>query len=281
VTPADAGASPASLDGVRLALASLSGRSDAAWARAGADHADLALLGGVALDGPTRAAARGAVLRDRTEFLPPDPVAFVADQLDRLADAPVRAGVNVRAVDSAAVAPVARVCAARGAVLEVNAHCRQAETTAAGAGQALLCDPDRLAAQVRVASEAGATVSVKLRTEVDGVDLPALAGRLAGAGADCLHVDAMDSEGVIARVVRRAGEAVDGTDRRPAVIANNGVRGRRTVREYLACGADAVSVGRPSTDPETLVRVRRAVDEWADAPDRRGRPPGASAPPSE
>ena len=238
----------------RLGLSSLSGRSDAAWARQGAAHADLAFLGGVAFDAPTRAAARGAVLRDREEFLPPDPVAFVADQLDALTDAPIRPGVNVRAVDPDAVAPVAEVCAAHDAVLEVNAHCRQRETTAAGAGQALLRRPDRLAAHVRTASAAGATVSVKVRTEVDGVDLPRLAGRLADAGADALHVDAMDSEGVVAGVVAAAPDAW--------VIANNEVRDRRTTREYLAYGADAVSVGRPSTTPAVLGRVRTAVDEW-------------------
>lgn len=238
----------------RLALASLSGRSDAEWARAGTPQADLAFLGGVALDAPTRSAARGAVLRDRDEFLPPDPVAFVADQLAVLADAPVRPGVNVRAVEPNAVEPVARTCAVHDAVLEVNAHCRQPETTAAGAGQALLSDPDRLAAQVHTASAAGATVSVKLRTEVDGVDLPRLAGRLVEAGADALHVDAMDSEGVVAEVVAAAPEAW--------VIANNGVRDRRTAREYLSYGADALSVGRPSTTPAVLGRVRTAVDEW-------------------
>ena len=73
------------------------------------------------------------------------------------------------------------------------------------------------------------------------------------AGADIVHVDAMDSEEVVADVV----EATDA-----AVVANNGVRDRATVREYLACGADAVSVGRPSDDPDVLAAVRKATHEW-------------------
>jgi tRNA-dihydrouridine synthase len=73
------------------------------------------------------------------------------------------------------------------------------------------------------------------------------------AGADFVHVDAMDSESVVADVVA----ATDAT-----VVANNGVRDERTVREYLACGADAVSVGRPSDDPDVLARVRAATDAW-------------------
>jgi tRNA-dihydrouridine synthase len=62
----------------------------------------------------------------------------------------------------------------------------------------------------------------------------------------------MDSEGVVAAVAAEA----------PFVVANNGVRDRATVREYLACGADAVSVGRPSDEPAVLRQVRAAVEEW-------------------
>ncbi|PSQ18548.1 dihydropyrimidine dehydrogenase [Halobacteriales archaeon QS_8_69_26] len=236
----------------RVALASLSGASDAAWARGGARHVGAAFLGGIALDEPTRSAARRMVERGREEFLPPDPFAFVADQLAALADVPVRAGFNVRASGPDPVERAARICRDHDAVLEVNAHCRQDEMCAAGAGESLLRDPDRLCAQVRAAGT-GATVSVKVRTEVDGVDLPALSARLGDAGADLVHVDAMDSEPVV-------GEVVAATD--AAVIANNGVRDHATVREYLEYGADAVSVGRPSDDPEVLRRVRAATEEW-------------------
>jgi tRNA-dihydrouridine synthase len=46
------------------------------------------------------------------------------------------------------------------------------------------------------------------------------------------------------------------------VVANNGVRDQPIVREYLAAGADAVSVGRPSDDPVVLSRVCAAVEDW-------------------
>jgi tRNA-dihydrouridine synthase len=88
---------------------------------------------------------------------------------------------------------------------------------------------------------------------VPGVDLPAVARTVEAAGGEYVHVDAMDSESVVADVV-------DVTD--AAVIANNGVRDRATVREYLRYGADGVSVGRPSDDPEVLARVAEAVVEW-------------------
>jgi TIM-barrel protein len=238
----------------RVALASLSGESDAEWARAGSRYAGAAFLGGVALDDESRAAARRLVDRDRTEFLPEDPLSFVAAELDALADAPVRPGVNVRSATVDPVREAARVCARRDAILEVNAHCRQAELCAVGCGETLLRDTERLASYVAAAADTGADVSVKVRTEVPGVDLPATARAVADAGAAAVHVDAMDSESAVADVAAVAPDLF--------VVANNEVRDRESAHEYLAYGADAVSVGRPSTDPRVLARVREAVDEW-------------------
>ncbi|QIO23325.1 tRNA-dihydrouridine synthase [Haloarcula sp. JP-L23] len=237
----------------RVALASLSGEADAAWARAVEDHVGCAFLGGIALDSPTRAAAREMVDHDRSEFLPEDPVAFVDAQLDALAGAPIRPAFNVRSASVDPVVRAARVCRDHGALLEVNAHCRQDEMCAAGAGESLLRDADRLAEQVAAASEAGATVSVKVRTEVAGVDLPEVTRTAAEAGADAVHVDAMDSEAVV-------GDVVEATD--CFVIANNGVRDRESATEYFEYGADAVSVGRASDDPDVLREVRAAADDW-------------------
>jgi TIM-barrel protein len=239
----------------RLALASLSGESDAEWARAAESYAGCAFLGGIALDDATREAAREMVDRDRTEFLPDDPVAFVDDQLAALADADLRAGFNVRTTSLDPLRETAAVCADHGAILEVNAHCRQEEMCAVGTGETLLADTGGLTEQVRTASDAGAAVSVKVRTEVPGVDLPATARAIERAGADCIHVDAMDSE----HVVRDVREACD-----LFVVANNEVRDRESVFEYLGYGADAVSVGRPSDDPRVLRRVRDALAAWAD-----------------
>ena len=237
----------------RLALASLSGESDADWATASIQHAGGAFLGGIAIDEPTRAAARGMVDRDREEFLPADPVAWVDDQLAELDDEFLRPGVNVRTTSLGPLREVAAVCADHDAVVEVNAHCRQDEMCAAGAGETLLRDVDRLCEQVRAASEQGAPVSVKVRAEVEGVHLPVLAQAVERAGADAVHVDAMDSR----RVVR---DVVDATDL--FVVANNGIRSREDVFEYLSYGADAVSVGRPSRDPERVRAVYAAVKEW-------------------
>ena len=255
--------------GPRVAAASLSGESDAAWARRVAPHVGAAFLGGVCLDEPTRAAAAAMVEdRDRDEFLPDDPVAFVEGELAKLSDVPILPAFNVRSATPGPVGRAAAVCADRGAVLEVNAHCRQAELCEAGCGETLLADLDRLCAHVEAAAGAGATVSVKVRAEVPGVDLPETARRIAEAGADLIHVDAMDSEAVVAEVVDAAPDLF--------VIANNGVRDRETVREYLGYGADAVSLARPTARsthrPDVLDRVRRAAVDWFEATEREARP---------
>jgi TIM-barrel protein len=237
----------------RVALASLSGRSDASWAQRVQEYVGAAFLGGIALDGPTRAAARQMVARDRTEFLPDDPFAFVDAQLAQLSETPLRPGFNVRAASPEPVRRAAEICASHEAIVEINAHCRQEEICATGCGEALLRDGQRLAAYVRAAATTDATVSVKVRTELDGVDLPEVARQIDSAGADAIHVDAMDSESVV-------GEVVDARDL--FVVANNGVRDEATVREYLRYGADAVSVGRASDDPDTLAAVADATADW-------------------
>ena len=239
----------------RVAAASLSGASDAAWAGRVAEHVGAAFLGGVCVDEASRAAAAAMVAdRDREEFLPEDPFAFIDDQLEATRGLPLRVGVNVRATEPAPVGQAATLCAKHGAILEVNAHCRQAELCDAGCGETLLADGDRLTAFVRAAASTGAPVSVKVRAEVDGVDLAALAPRLRRAGAAALHVDAMDSPAVIERVSSVAPELF--------LIANNGVRDRETAEAYLRRGADAVSLARPTDRPTVLARVRRAVDDW-------------------
>ncbi|WP_115865447.1 beta/alpha barrel domain-containing protein [Halorussus litoreus] len=267
----------------RLALASLSGRADAEWARAAESFAGAAFLGGIALDEPTREAAREMVDRDREEFLPDEPIAFVDRQLGSLADADLRPGFNVRSASLGPIREVARICADHGAILELNAHCRQDEMCAAGAGESLLRNPDRLREQVAAAAAtcsreeerntSTAAVSVKVRAEVPGVDLAEIARTVADAGADAIHVDAMDSEEVVAEVGGGGGgpppppptsatSATSAASTDLFVIANNEVRDEATVREYLAYGADAVSVGRPSDDPAVLRRVREATDDW-------------------
>lgn len=235
-----------------VALASLSGRADATWARRGAAHAGAAFLGGICVDTPTREAARAMTDRGRTEFLPDDPLVFIDNQLRALRQTPILPGVNVRSTEPEPTKAAAAVCRRHGAIVEINAHCRQTEMCAAGAGESLLREPPRLAAQVRAAVRAGPLVSVKLRAGLDGVSVRRVGRQAVAAGADLLHLDAMDSPDAVSAVA-----PLDAT-----VIANNGVRDFESVAAYLRRGADAVSVGRPSTNPTALNRIATATERW-------------------
>ena len=104
----------------RLAVASLSGQSDADWARAAAPYVGGAFLGGIALDDPTRAAARHLIARDRDEFLPPDPVAFVDDQLD---------GSPTRRCARRSTSARSRPTPSRGSVPSVRSTVRSSRST--------------------------------------------------------------------------------------------------------------------------------------------------------
>lgn len=246
----------------RVWVASLSGESDACWAARATPFVDGAILGGIAIDDQTRKAARSLVARGRSEFLPADPIAFADRHLAALEAAPIVPGINVRTTTLEPLSALARVCRRREAILELNAHCRQAEMCEVGAGQRLLAEPAALLEQVRTVADVGPPVSVKVRAETD-VQLPPLAGRLEAAGCEMIHVDAMDDEPVV-EAIRNATEM--------SVIANNEVRGRETVFEYLSYGADAVSVGRPSDNPAILTAVSNATAEWF-ASDQTRQPP--------
>jgi len=190
-----------------LVAASLSGAADADWARAAAPTPTPRFSEGSRSTRPV-GPPRDLVARDRSEFLPADPLAWIDRELDQLSEAPIRPGVNVRSATVEPVREAAAVCAERDAVCEVNAHCRQSELRAVGCGESLLRDIDRLAEYVAAVAETGATTSVKVRAEVPGVDLVAVTDAVADAGADWLHVDAMDS-GDRRRTDRRSGDRRD------------------------------------------------------------------------
>ena len=75
-------------------------------------------------------------------------------------------------------------------VYEIDAHCRQPEMVGAGAGEALLHDPERLEETIRALAAEGVSVSVKFRAGVG--DDREIARHCWSAGAEILHVDLMD-----------------------------------------------------------------------------------------
>lgn len=234
----------------RLALASMSGESSAEWAMAREEWIGGAFLGAFNLDEETCTASREMVARGRTEFLPDRPFDYLDDQLEKCAEIDCLVGANVRTVSPERIHRAGELCVEHDVVLEINAHCRQPEMVEIGCGQQLLRTPERLRDYLQAGSESGALVSLKGRFEVEDADSVEILNRAVEWGADILHVDAMDSEGLIAEL-----EA-------PFILANNGVRRARHVREYARYGADGVSVGR-ANNPDFLETLSKAVrNQW-------------------
>lgn len=229
-----------------LALASLSGESDADWALKRQEWIDVAFLGGLALDETTQEAARSMVQRGRDEFLTSAPFDWIREQFRKLEDTRVRPAVNVRASSPQPLERAARAVGEFDGILEINAHCRQPEMIEAGSGHALLRNSDRLWEYLDAARRCDVDVSLKARFEVPGVDGVNLVNRAAEKGLAYLHIDTMDSEPLLREVTGAT------------VIANNGVREPKDLETMAEYGAGMVSVARGDR-PEILSTLREHI----------------------
>lgn len=243
-----------SMENISIALASLSGKADSAWATVGAPVADVAFIGGLALDKPTRYAAEQMANRGRDEFLPKNPFDWMRRELSRLSDIPITAGVNIRVANNDPVDRAAKICEQHDSIIEINAHCRQPEMCAVGSGEHLLRNPSVLQKRVSAAAGYDVPVSVKMRAEVSDVNLPEVASIATKAGADIIHVDAMDSEPIIKEIDYMTTDCL--------LIGNNGIKSGQDAMEYLQYGADAVSVARASDSVPILRDVKQTVEAY-------------------
>ena len=236
-----------------IVLASMAGVVDAAYALARKDNAGMVCIGGYSIDEATQAASRLLVEAGRDEFLTDDPVGEIRRQAEELADSGLVVAVNMRGSTPASYAAVARALGP-GLVYEIDAHCRQEPMIAAGCGEALLKDTDKLAETVRALKAEQVTVSVKIRAGVTEDDR-ALARTLWEAGADILHIDLMDFGHTKLRQIRNACPLL--------LIANNSVNTFPTVKDMLAHGADMVSLARHA-DSKTLLNLNTQMAAYAD-----------------
>jgi|Deesub1362A_J573_1020465.scaffolds.fasta_scaffold00075_33 TIM-barrel protein len=173
----------------RLALSAMAGICNAEFA---SKHpVGFAVLGGFNADRTAMKAAIEAVQRGRKEFIFKDPIDGIEEELKKLREMqfPGVVGVNTRSATLEGYTKVAELCRDYGAVIEINAHCRQPEFLSIGCGQELLFKAERLAEIVSACSKI-CPVSVKIRGGL-GIDYISLAKLLKDSGACIIHVDAM------------------------------------------------------------------------------------------
>nr|WP_321352835.1 methanogenesis marker 9 domain-containing protein [uncultured Methanoregula sp.] len=237
-----------------IAVASMAGIVDSAYALERSEYAGLAFIGGYSIDGPAMAAAKEmAAGGDRKEFIFDNPIEELRRQADLAKGNPLILGINLRGTTPEAFASVAEALG-DSVVYEIDAHCRQPAMVAAGCGEYYLKNIQKLAAVIRALKARGVTVSVKIRAGV-AEDDRILARAIWSAGADILHIDLMDFGSAKLRQIRNSCPLL--------IIANNSINTFDRMREMLSHGADMVSLARKS-DERTLAGLDAAITRYAD-----------------
>jgi TIM-barrel protein len=215
-----------------LVLASIAGLTNSSFAIT--RSAGLAILGGYNLDEATIKAAKELVKKGRSEFAYDDPMPVIKNELGVMNATEIIAGVNARSSTLEPLLEIAELTHQEGAILELNAHCRQPEMEAIGAGQFLARDLTKLGEWIQEIKQTDVPLSVKIRAGVVG-DVE-LAKAIDRAGADAIHIDTMDSGPTLIKKIRNATTL--------KIIANNSIVDYSSAHKMFSMGADYVSVAR-------------------------------------
>jgi TIM-barrel protein len=247
-----------------IATAPMAGITDSRFA-AKFSNAGLVVLGGYNLDERTNEAARKEMMRGRKEFVPDNPMNFLKQEIIASKDLTTIA-VNVRAASLEPFVQAAHLARTYGAILEINAHCRQPEMLELGAGEALLRDVPRLCEYIKEIKKTGVVLSIKTRANV--VNDVELAKAIEKAGADIIHIDAMHPQGVDIGVIKRIRNSTY-----LFIIGNNSIVDFECAKEMFSRGADMVSVARGVLEDPGLIdhlveeiSAIQAMTGWYNAP---------------
>jgi len=131
-------------------------------------------------------------------------------------------------------------------VFEINAHCRQPSMIKANTGQALLQDTTLLQEILEeVTTNSGKEVGVKIRANVEGVDILKIVEIINTYNIQYLHVDAM-KPGIMEADYDILNKIASNTDIH--IIGNNCVTTREDYEKMIENGASSVSVARAALD---------------------------------
>jgi len=254
-----------------IALATMAGITNSAFANEHANRAGLVVIGSFNLDEKTNDAASKLMARGRDEFISDNPFGFLKSEIENMGDGNVVAGnvvaVNVRGTTIEPLLEAAMIARDAGAILELDAHCRQEEMVSIGVGEALMRDIPRLVDWIGKIKETGVVVSVKIRTNV--VDDIVLTRAIESAGADILHVDAMkEGTGADLRMIRNIRDST-----KMFLIGNNSITCFKDAKDMFARGADMISVARGVlNDPNIIselvddITALQQATGWYNAP---------------
>lgn len=248
-----------------VAVASMAGITDSRLFEEFTD-AGLYILGGYSLDEATMNASREMLKRGRKEFVSDSVFDLIESELKKVSGRGVAIGVNVRATSVEPLIKAAELAKKYGAVLEINAHCRQEEMSAVGVGEVMLKNRVALARIISEIKKTGVVLSLKMRAGV--VDEVQLCRLLEKAGLDIIHIDAMGLKGANVNVIKKLR---DGTGL--FIIGNNSINSYETAQAMYSAGSDMISVARAAiAEPKIIKRLVSYTEDqqrqsgWYNAP---------------
>ncbi|WP_174590944.1 methanogenesis marker 9 domain-containing protein [Methanocella conradii] len=248
-----------------VAVASMAGITDGGFFDKFHD-AGLYILGGYSIDEATMDASKEMVKRGRKEFISDDIFSLIESELKKVSGKGVAIGINVRATSTEPFLRAAELAKKYGAIMEINAHCRQEEMAALGIGEAMLKDRISLARLVSEAKKTGAVISLKMRSGV--VDDVKLCRTLEKAGLDIIHVDAVGMRGANLNAIKKIRDSTS-----LFIIGNNSIVNYESAQAMLSAGSDMISVARAAmSNPKFISGLVSYVEEqqrqtgWYNAP---------------
>lgn len=248
-----------------VAVASMAGITDGAFFERCTD-AGLYILGGYSLDKETMAASAEMVKRGRNEFITEDPLGLIEADLKKVAGRGVAIGINVRAASLEPMVKAAEMAKKYGAILEINAHCRQDEMSALGVGEVSLKDRVSLARTVTELKKTGAVLSLKMRAGI--VEEVPLLRLLEKSGLSIVHIDTMGTRGPNVNVLKRIRDCTG-----LFIIGNNSIHGYESAQAAYSAGCDMISVARPVMENPKLIKElvtftedQQRMTGWYNAP---------------
>lgn len=250
-----------------VAVACMAGTTDSAFFE-NFPEAGLYILGGYSIDEATMNASKEISKRGRKEFVSDDIFALMESELKKVSGRGVAIGLNVRSAKPEPYVRAAELAKKYGAMLEINAHCRQEEMQAIGVGEVMLKNKIELARIITEVKKTGVVLSLKMRSGV--VDDVKLLRVLEKAGLDIVHVDAMGMSARSANL-NAVKKIRDGTSL--FIIGNNSITNYETAQAMYTAGSDMISVARAAMSNPKIIKSLVSYTEdqqrqtfWYNAP---------------
>lgn len=148
-------------------LAAMAGRNNGEFCRKiGELGVGMVTIGGISVDEKSMEASRKMAERGRQEFLFDSLYDFLEENIRMAQESKALVCVNIRSASLERYLKASEIIAGFGAVVEINAHCRQKEMVSIGAGESLLKDLEKLKLVNDTLREIGITPIVKFRGNV-------------------------------------------------------------------------------------------------------------------